>query len=104
MSEENTGEVRVINATKGQIEALKESVIWADIVRELEAWKEGYRREMESIVNDAQSTNPSTASVLLHMGHISGCTDAVNYLISMPDVFLEDLEIKKQSKEVRDGK
>lgn len=103
---ENPGEAIEINATRLQIEELKESVLWQDLVRELEAWKEGFRREQDNIVNDAAKSHPSTAEVLMHLGHISGCMDAVNYIIDLPDRFLELLDERKQTKklEVSDGK
>lgn len=87
-----------INATKDQIEELKGSVIWDDIVRELESWKHGFTLEMQSIVDDAADTNPSTASVLLHMGDLNGRVKAVDYVIGILDTFLS---IKnEQSEEV----
>ena len=84
-----------ICATKDQIEDFKVSVLWKDIVTELLAWKEGFTREMQSIVDDAARDNPSTASVLLHMGDLNGRQKAVDYFLSMPDVFLQILEGKK---------
>jgi len=89
----------VVNATRDQIEDFKESILWADMVRELESWKKGFNREMLTIVDDAAAENPSTASVLLHMGDLNGRQKAVDYLISLPNVFLGMLE---QQKEVSD--
>jgi len=88
-----------INATLDQIEGLKESIIWKDIVRELRNWKKGFNMEMMSIVDNAESNNPSTASVLMHMGDLNGRQKAVDYFISILDVFkdlkLEEIENKK---------
>jgi len=88
-----------INATLDQIEGLKESIIWKDIVRELKAWKKGFNMEMMSIVDNAESTNPSTASVLMLMGDLNGRQKAVDYFISILDVFKdlkkEEIESKK---------
>ena len=58
----------VVMSTKNQIKEAKESFFWKDIERELNIWKEGFRDEMESVVDNSMSENPSTASVLLHMG------------------------------------
>jgi len=92
-----------IRATKDQILDLKESVLWADIVNELAIWKQGFNDEMMSIVDNAADTNPSTASVLLHMGDLNGRQKAVDYLLSLPDVFLQILEDRKlTNKEPRD--
>ena len=84
-----------VRATKGQVEDLKQSILWDDIVEELETWKEGFVQEMCSIVDDAAENNPSTAAVLLHMGEINGRNKAVDYMIGILDVFLSILEEKK---------
>lgn len=83
-----------VNATKEQIKTLKDSIIWTDMIRELEFWKEGFDLEMGSIVDKARDENPSTASVLLHMGDINGRKKAVDYMINLPDVLLSILEDK----------
>jgi hypothetical protein len=102
---EQPSETIIVNSTKIQIEEFKESIIWKDMIRELLSWGEGFRRDQENIANDAARTNPSTASVLLHLGHTSGCTDAVNYIIDLPDRFLEYLKEKSENNnlEVSDG-
>jgi hypothetical protein len=92
-----------IRVTKDAIEEFKSSVLWADIVEELKAWKEGFNREQLSIVDDAEANNPSTASVLLHMGDLNGRQKAVDYFLSLPDVFLGILEEKKEE-EKKDGR
>ena len=92
-----------INATRDQIEDFKSSVLWSDIVRELESWKESFNAEMMSVVDDSADANPSTASVLLHMGDISGRVNAVNYMISMLDVFLSILETKETEEKETNG-
>lgn len=84
-----------VYSTRDQIEDLKSSVIWADIVRELDAWKIGFEMEQKSIVDDAARDNPSTAAVLLHMGDVNGRTKAIDYLLSLPEIFLQILEDKK---------
>ena len=86
-----------VNCTKDQINELKESVLWNDIVNELMIWKQGFNDEMMSIVDDSHDLNPSTAAVLLHMGDLNGRQKAVDYLLSLPDVFLQILEDKKST-------
>jgi len=81
-----------ITSTKDQITEFKESFLWADIKRELNMWKVGFEGEYSSIVDEAAATNPSTASVLLHMGDINGRAKAVDYMLSIPDIFLQILE------------
>lgn len=85
-----------IHCTKDQLNDFKESVLWKDIVTELEAWSEGFKREMLSIVDDSATENPSTASVLLHMGDLNGRQKAVEYFLNLPDVFLGILESRKK--------
>ena len=81
-----------INATKGQIKRFKSSILWQDISRELNLWLEGFRVESSSIVDNAAINNPSTASVLLHLGDLNGREKAVRYLLGILDVFLNTLE------------
>lgn len=90
-----------VRVSKGAIEEFKESILWADIVEELKSWKEGFNREMLSIVDDAENTNPSTASIMLHMGDLNGRQKAVDYFLSLPDVFLDLLNTEKEGKEIK---
>lgn len=89
----------VINSTLDEIERFRESPLWADIVRELTSWSEGFNREMGGIVEEAATTNPSTASVLLHMGDLNGRQKAVLYFLSLLDMF-EELK-KEQAKDAK---
>ncbi len=77
-----------INTTKDQIKDLKSSVLWNDMVSELESWKYGFEMEAHSIVDDAAAQNPSTAAVLMHLGDINGRGKAVDYMLGILDVFL----------------
>ena len=92
-----------INATKDQIEELKDSILWSDITKELLSWKEGFNAEMMSIVDSSADDNPSTASVLLHMGDLNGRQKAVDYILSILDVFLSILETKEIKEDDFDG-
>ena len=92
-------EDKIVNATRNQIEGIKESVFWKDVERETALWKKGFDIELRSIVNDASESNPSTASILLHMGEINGRIKAVDYLLSLPDIFLQILEDQKNDSE-----
>lgn len=95
-------EVPKVNATRDQLLSFKESILWNDFVNELKAWQKGFNIEMLNIVDDAASENPSTASVLLHMGDLNGRQKAVDYILSLPDVFLDLLEQQKEDSEVSD--
>ena len=92
-----------IRVSKDAVEEFKSSILWADMVEELKSWKEGFNREQLSIVDDAEANNPSTASVLLHMGDLNGRQKAVDYFLSLPDVFLSLIEEKKEEEE-KDGR
>ena len=91
-----------LRTTRDQVEEFRDSILWADIIEELNSWKEGFAREMQSIVDDAAGSNPSTASVLLHMGDLNGRLKAVDYMLSIPEVFLSLLELKVEDK--KDGR
>ena len=88
-----------VRVSKEAIIEFKESILWADMVEELKSWKTGFNQEMLSIVDEAESSNPSTASVLLHMGDLNGRQKAVDYILSLPDVFLNIIEEMKENKD-----
>jgi|GEM_PF-1007216 len=91
----------VRRASREAIEEFKNSILWADIKDELFFWLEGFKDEQDGIVGDAIENNKSTASVLMHLGEISGRKSAINYLLGMPDVFLSEAEMKKEEKDGR---
>lgn len=93
-------EVLKVNTSQEYIKDFKKSALWNDITRELESWKDGFNLEMQDIVNNAEDKNPSTASVLLHMGDLNGRQKAVDYFLSILDVFLDILETQKEDKEM----
>lgn len=88
-----------INSTKDQLEEFRQSIIWNDFVRELESWKQGFTLELLSITDDAATTNPSTASLLLHIGDLNGRQKAVDYVLGLPDLFIQILEDKTKKGE-----
>lgn len=87
-------EIRVFS-TKNQIEGFKDSLIWKDICRELAVWKKGFEIERNNVVPDAAEANHTTANVLMHMGSIDGRIKAIDYLLSLPNIFLSILEDEK---------
>jgi hypothetical protein len=91
----------VVNATRDQIEEFRKSILWKDLKRELESWSQAFNSELLSIVDDAKTDNPSTASVLLHMGDINGRQKAVAYFLALPDVFLSILKDRADDKKDR---
>ncbi len=91
-----------LRTSRDQVEEFKKSLLWADIVDELSFWKEGFEGELKGIAEDAAENNPSTAAVLLHMGDINGRLKAVAYMLSIPDVFLSQLEVKEDGRNKTD--
>ena len=89
-----------VRATRDQIKEFMESILWKDIKRELGMWRKGFRNEGELIVDDAVDNNLSTATVLLHMGDLDGRVKAVDYLLSLPSIFLQILEDQKIDDEI----
>lgn len=95
-----------VRVTIGDLEEFKESLLWKDIRRELLAWKRGFESEMRAIVDNASSSNPSTANVLMHMGDINGRIKAVDYMLSLPEIFiniLKDDQGEKATTNINEG-
>lgn len=88
----------MVRCTRSQIEEAMESFFWKDLVHELEAWTKGFEMERGNIVDDAAENNPSTASVLMHMGSIDGRIKAMKYILGIPNLFLDILEERKENK------
>jgi len=82
-------------ATKSQIEEFKESFIWKDIKRELAIWKRMAKDEYSQVVGDSINKLSADSSLLMHLGSIYGREATIDYLISLPDVFLQILEEKE---------
>lgn len=77
-----------INSTVDGLKKFKESIQWKDVIRELEAWCLGFDFELDKIVDDAASDNPTAASVLMRLGDLNGRKKAVQYMMSIPDVLI----------------
>lgn len=86
----------VVNATRDQIEEFKNSILWKDIKCELEMWKDGCKGEYGQTVGDSIT---SGMNILTHLGDIHGREMTIDYLLSLPDVFLEVLKDKDENRE-----
>jgi hypothetical protein len=86
----------IVNATKDQIEEFKKSILWKDIKRELEMWKDGCRDEYGQTVGNSIT---SGANILTHLGDIHGREASIDYFLSILDVFLQILDDKNEDKE-----
>lgn len=93
-----------IQSSIEEIKAFKKSILWDDMQKELSIWKEGFQQEQDAIVDTSAETNPSTASVLMHLGDINGRKKAVDYILSLPDIFLSVLESEKEVEEDDTGR
>ena len=87
-----------LRTTRGEIEDFKNSILWKDMKAELGKWLKMCRIEQDGIVQDAEENNPSTATVLLHIGDINGRKKAINFILEMPDMFLSILDYKLEDK------
>ena len=86
----------IVNATKDQIKEFKESILWNDIKRELEMWKDGCKGEYSLTVGDSIT---SGANILTHLGDIHGREMSIDYFLSILDVFLAVLKDKDKNED-----
>lgn len=89
-----------IRSTKTQLEAFKESLIWKDIVDELMNQDKLAQLEYdlvgESHIDDeGHKVIPNESETLIHLGHIKGRRRAVQYFLSIPDILMQEIEIRK---------
>ena len=85
-----------VNATRLQIEDFKESILWKDIKRELGKWKSGAIQEYSQVVGDVISGSGSgIENSDMHLGDIHGREMTIDFLLSLPDMFLEILKDKE---------
>jgi len=87
----------IVRSTIGDLQEFKKSIIWKDIQRELYMWKKGFELELKTITDKAAETNPSTATVLMHLGDINGRIKAVDYMMSLPNIFIQSLESSEKA-------
>ena len=89
---------QIVRATRDQILEFKSSILWKDMKRELGKWKTGFKKEALSIVDNIAEENPSTPSVLTHLGDINGRIKTVDYMLGILDMFLQILEDQQSIK------
>lgn len=87
----------MVSATKVQIEEFRESLLWQDIIEEIEKWSDNSKQEPLAIVAESSETNPSTATVLMRIGHASGIQNAVVYFKGILDTLLSMKEAENDS-------
>lgn len=89
-----------LRSSRSEIEEFKNSFIWLDIVDELKelAMKAQVEYDLvgESYVDDqGYKVVPNSSETLIHLGDIKGRRKAVDYFLSIPDIFLQILEGEK---------
>ena len=85
----------VVRSTKGQIKEFQQSFLWKDIKRELGMWKRMFEKESMSVIANTMDGSENTASILTHLGDIHGRCASIDYLLSLPDIFLQTLKEEK---------
>jgi hypothetical protein len=85
----------VVHATKNQIEDFKESLLWKDIERELKIWQSAASQEYAQVIGNIIAGNSEIENSDMHLGSLYGREKTVDYLLSLPDIFIQILEDKK---------
>lgn len=93
--------METLRVTKSQVEDFKESLIWKDIVDELNRLAKNAQLEYDIVgephVDDqGYKIVPNSSETLIHLGDIKGRRKAVSYFLNIPDIFLQILEEKKE--------
>ena len=89
-----------LRSSKSEIEEFKNSFLWLDIVDELVELSKKAQLEYDLVgehhINDAgYKVVPNSSETLIHLGDIKGRRKAVDYFLSIPDIFLQILEGEK---------
>lgn len=90
-------------STKTQVKEFKESMLWADIVEELNHLYHLAQLEYD-IVGEPHTDDsgakivPNESETLIHLGHIKGRRAAVEYFLNIPDLLLSEIENMKDGK------
>ncbi len=87
-------EVR-IHATRVQIEDFKESLLWQDIKREMKVWQGAAGREYAQVIGNIIAGDSEIENSDMHLGSLYGREKTVEFLLSLPDMFLQILEEKE---------
>ena len=90
----------VVYSTKGQLEDFKDSMIWWDILEELNLLGSAalleYNLVGEPKIEDGRTIQSTTAETLIHLGDIKGRIKAVSSFQSIIDVIIQKLEVQDE--------
>lgn len=96
MTDEIVDEMEVeIGSTKLQIEEFIKSIIWNDIKRELDKWKSGASQEYSRVIGDVISGDSGIENPDMYLGNLYGREMTINFILSLPNMFLEILKDKE---------
>lgn len=84
-----------IDATMEQVKQFKGSILWRDIERELKRWLEMFEPHNSMAIDLCIEGKMSGSATLTSMAEVRGREKAINYILAMPDVFLDILEERK---------
>lgn len=84
-----------VNTTKAQIEELRESIIWADICRELDIWLGEVTAHNKSLAGHIMDNNLNSGAALTLLGYDEGRKEAVDRFKRILDILELNLEAKK---------
>lgn len=100
--EKKLGDAEIM-ATRGQIERLMESTAWKDVEKELLAWRDAFKAELLELPEAAAREGLSGACFELHAGSLSGRIKFCEYVLGIPEMFLEIKAIEKGGDEPEDN-
>ena len=92
-----------VNATKLQLEGFKESILWQDIKRELVKWRSGAQQEYSRVIGDVIEGDSGIENSDMHLGSLYGRERTIDFMLSLPDMFLEILKEKEDGLKSTDG-
>jgi len=92
---------KTLRSSKSEIEEFKKSFVWLDIVDELTQLAKNAQLEYDivgepHVDDEGYKIVPNSSETLIHLGDIKGRRKAVSYFLSLPDIFLQTLEIESK--------
>jgi len=88
----------MIRATKDQISEFRKSFLWKDMKAELGGWKRNFEKEMMTIVHDCVNGKLDGMTALAHLGSIHGRCMAIDFMLELPNVFLDEKNMEEEAK------
>lgn len=83
-----------IKSTKASIEDFKESILWQDMLVEMDLWIESLQSNDE-ITGSIIDGNLNSGAALAKLGYVKGCREAVGRFKQILDILLNNKEEKQ---------